>query len=197
MIKELDKILNADEQVLWEGGPSFWPFWFSRTLPLTIFAIFWDMFLLFFFFMSSTGPGLFKYIIFFTPHFWIGLAMLFGPGIYNALVFKHTYYAITSKRVIIQKGLLARNFQTIDFDKITNTEVAAGIFDQMFGGNSGSIVITGSNRAYLLSNVMKPYDVYKFFAKVQYDVKTDIEYPNQLRPSENPGYKTSYTPEKK
>ncbi len=40
-MEELNKILNQDESVLWEGSPSFWPFFFGRSLPLTIFGIFW------------------------------------------------------------------------------------------------------------------------------------------------------------
>jgi hypothetical protein len=33
--------------------------------------------------------------------------------------------------------------------------------------------------------------------KVSFDVKTDINYPNKLRPNENPGYNVDYNPEVK
>lgn len=205
-MRELDKVLDQNEKIIWEGSPKFWPFFFGRSLALTLFGIFWMSFLILFFIASSATPGPFKYVIFITPHFWIGLFMLFGPTIYNALVFKHTYYAITDKRVIIQKGWIGRDFEMIDFDQITNAEVNVGIFDKLFGGgNTGSILISSAGsftysredsvrKPYTISNVTNPYDLFKSFKKVTHDVKTDIQYPNKMRPHENPGYKTAYNP---
>ena len=206
-MNELNKVLNPNEKVLWEGAPKFWPFFLGNSLPLTIFGLFWMGFMFVFIGISFMAPGPFKYIIFITPHFWIGLLMLFGPSTYNALVYKYTYYAITNKRVILQKGWIARSFESVDFDKITNADVVVGVFDQLFGGNSGSILISTAgtftygrqgqiSRPYTISHILDPYDVYKFFEKVEHDVKTDIQYPNQLRPSENPGYQTNYDPNK-
>lgn len=207
-MRELDKVLDHDEKTLWEGGPSFWPFFFGRSLALTIFGIFWMGFLLIFFIASSSVPGSFKYVIFLTPHFWIGLLMFFGPTIYSALVFKHTYYAITDKRVVLQKGWIGRDFEIIDFDQITNAEVNVGVFDKLFGGDTGSILISTAGsltytrqgamqKPYTISNIAHPYDVFKSLKKVSHDVKTDIEYPNKMRPTENPGYQTNYNQNKK
>ena len=105
---------------------------------------------------------------------------------------------------MIQKGVVGRDFEIVDFDKISNAEVNIGLFDKMFG-NTGSILLTtaGSltysrqgpvSRPYILSNVKNPYEVFKFFKKVSYDVKTDIQFPNKYRPNVNPGYKTKYKP---
>ena len=207
-MRELDKVLDQNEKVFWEGAPSFWPFFFGRSLPITIFGIFWMGFLAIFFIISSAAPGPFNYFIFVTPHFWIGLFMLFGPTIYNTLVFKHTYYAITDKRVIIQKGWIGRDFEMIDFDQITNAKVSVGVFDKLFGKNTGSILVSSAGsftdirqnymqKPYTISNITNPYGVFKFFNKVSHDVKTDIEYPNKMRPTENPGYPTDYDPDKK
>lgn len=207
-MRELDKVLDQNEKVFWEGAPSFWPFFLGRSLALTIFGIFWMGFLSIFFIASSATPGPFNYFIFITPHFWIGLFVLFGPPIYNVLVFKHTYYAITDKRVIIQKGWIGRDFEMIDFDQVTNAEVDVGVFDKLFGGNTGSILVSTAGsftyvregavqKPYTISNVPNPYDVFKFLKKVSHDVKTDIEYPNKMRPAENPGYQTNYDPNKK
>lgn len=207
-MRELDKVLDQNEKVFWEGAPSFWPFFLGRSLPITIFGIFWMVIMVFFIFTSLTAPGPFKYLVFVIPHFWIGLLMVFGPTIYNAFVFKHTYYAITDKRIIIQKGWVGRDFEMIDFDQITNAEVNVGVFDKLFGGgNTGSILISSAGsfthtrhgvvqKPYTISNVTNPYDVFKFFKKITHDVKTDIQYPNKLRPGENPGYQTDYDPNK-
>ena len=48
--------------------------------------------------------------------------------------------------------------------------------------------------AIVLSHICRPYDVFRFFHRAEFDVKTDIEYPNRFRPDANPGYPTSYPP---
>ena len=47
---------------------------------------------------------------------------------------------------------------------------------------------------HILLHLPHPYDVLRFFHRAEFDVKTDIQYPNQLRPNVNPGYSTSYSP---
>ena len=39
-----------------------------------------------------------------------------------------------------------------------------------------------------------PYAVFKQLKQVSMDIRTDMNYPNQMRPDENPGYKTTYKP---
>ncbi|MCA9386301.1 hypothetical protein KC717_06675, partial [Candidatus Dojkabacteria bacterium] len=69
--------------------------------------------------------------------------------------------------------------------------------------NSGSIFIStlgialprgknGIGASNTLHNIENPYEVFKFIKKVSHDIKTDIEYPNELRPKNNPGYNTDY-----
>ena len=109
----------------------------------------------------------------------------------------------------MQKGLIGRDFEYIDFDQITNAEVSVGFWDKAVGKTSGSILISSAGsftvtrqgeqvaKPYTISNVDNPYEVFKFFKKVSHDIKTNIEYPNKLRPSENPGYQSNYDPNKK
>ena len=196
-MKEIEKVLNQNEKIFWEGVPSFWPFILTGSIFTTIFGVFWMMFLIPF--MFAMGP-----FVIFVPHFWIGIILVFGVPVYQVLVYKHTYYAITDKRVIFQKGWIGRDFQMIDFDQITNAEVRVDLFDKIFGkGNTGSVLISSAgtfvhtknglaSKPYAIRNVVNPYDIFKMLKQVSHDVKTDIEYPNKLRPSENPGYKTDY-----
>jgi len=212
-MKELDKVLNENEKIFWEGAPSFWPFIFSGSIATTCFGLIWMAFLIPFIGVAIMdiiiGTHIFGFAIFLTPHFWIGLFLVFGIPIYQYLVFKHTYYAVTDKRVILQRGWIGRDFEILDFDKITNVEVNVGVFDKIFGNkNTGSILLSSAGsiiysrqgpvqRPSTMRNILNPYEVFKFIKKVSYDVKTDIQYPNQLRPSENPGYQTNYDPNKK
>lgn len=204
-MREIDKVLDEKEKVLWEGSPKFWPFFFGRSIITTIFGIFWMGFMLIFIIMSFLvpGAGAVKYFIFATPHFWIGVVLLIGIPLYNLLLYKNSYYSITNKRVIIQKGVVGRDFEMVDFDQITNAEVNVGFFDIVFGRSSGSILISTAGtltytkhgpvqKPYTISNISNPYEVFKFFKKVSHAVKTDISYPNKYRPKTNPGYNTEY-----
>jgi uncharacterized membrane protein YdbT with pleckstrin-like domain len=134
----LEKILDKDEKVLWEGKPKFWPF-FLISFGASFFGL---LFLIFGSIALFEGIKEGDIILILFPHFWIGLILVFGYPIYKFLVYKYTYYAITNKRVIIQKGLIGRDFEIVDFDKITNAEVNVGVLDKLFGGNSGSILIS-------------------------------------------------------
>ena len=203
-MRELDKVLDENERVFWEGNPKFWPFFlsgFAGILFGLVFLILGGIVLI-----QSIRSGDFLFVLF--PHFWVGVFFVFGIPIYQILVYKHMYYAITNKRVLLQKGLIGRDFEMVDFDQITNAEVNVGVLDKLFGGGSGSILISAAGtftygrhgavgKPYTLSNIPNPYDVFKFFKKVSHAVKTDIEYPNKYRPKVNHGYQTGYDPNKK
>ncbi|MBM3232504.1 hypothetical protein FJZ21_03985 [Candidatus Pacearchaeota archaeon] len=202
-MRELDKVLDQNEKVFWEGKPKFWPFFLSGFVG----AIFGLIFLVVggIFVVQGIASGNYFFIL--LPHFWIGVGFVFGMPIYKALVYKHTYYAVTNKRVLLQKGLIGRDFEMVDFDQITNAEVNVGVLDKLFGGGSGSILISTAGtftytrrgpvqKPYTISNIDNPYEVFKFFKKVSHAVKTDIQYPNKYRPKTNPGYGTDYNPNK-
>ncbi|MDO8538705.1 MAG: PH domain-containing protein [archaeon] len=181
-MREIDKILNEDEQVLWEGKPVFLPYFLSSFFGLIVIAIF--------FFIIPFFGFIFAIIII------LGLA-------YSFLVYENIHYAITDKRVIFQSGLIGRDFQTVDFDQVTNAEVNVDIFDKIFGGNTGSVLVQSAGmftqtksgavpKPSMIAHIPNPYEVFKFFKKASFDVKADIQYPNKLRPKENVGYNTQY-----
>lgn len=185
-MKMIDKILDKDEKVFWEGKPKFWPF-FIGSFFISMFGL---LFLVSGSLILISGLRGGNILVILFPYFWIGLAMTFGPPLYSYLVYKNIYYAITNKRVIFQKGLIGIDFEIVDFDKITNAEVNVNILAQLFGGGSGSILISTAgtwvygrgipiNRPYTISHIENPYEVFKFFKKISHDVKTDIEFPNK------------------
>jgi hypothetical protein len=56
-----------------------------------------------------------------------------------------------------------------------------GIFTEKTGKNS-------------ISCIENPYEVFKLLKQVYFDIKTDVEFPNKLRPPVNPGYQSEYQP---
>lgn len=194
-MNEFDKILDKNEKILWEGKPEFLPFVFNMNLGVLILGIILVMSGLVVIFY---GLFLGEYLYFIAPQFWLGLVIIFSPMVYRIFLLRHTHYAITNKRVIIQTGIIGRDFGFVDFDQITSAIVNIGFIDKTLGKDSGTIIISTAgnfslgmykdNKGYL-SNISDPYTVFKFFKKVSFDVKTDIKFPNQYRPKKNPGAK--------
>ncbi|MEK6900479.1 MAG: PH domain-containing protein [Nanoarchaeota archaeon] len=170
-MKELDKVLDKKEKVLWEGKPKFWPFVISGTLALSLVGL---IFLLFGIggFLEIIESGNYFYLLL-LPQFWIPVIFAFGIPIYTLLAYRNVYYAITNRRVLFQAGVIGRDFQIVDFDNITNAEVSVGIMDKLFGNTSGNIFIyTASEKQYSFLHVQNPYEVFRFFKKVSHEVKT-------------------------
>jgi hypothetical protein len=212
-MKELNKVINPDEQIFWGGFPEFWPYYLSIAVPSVVAGSLWLALLSPFVSVvlnpsanaMATSLPLFAY--FFMSFFILpGLWLVIGVPIWAYILHKHLHYVITNKRLIIQSGIIGRDFHYVDFDQITNAEVRVGFWDKIVGKNSGSIIVSsagqsayssgGQKIAGAIRNISDPYEVFKFFKKVSYDVKTDIEYPNKFRPAENHGYHSQYDPNK-
>lgn len=208
-MREIDKVLDKNEKVFWEGSPQGKPYVLSSLIG-TVIGTFLLMFLIPFFvipFLAKGAPLWFMGAFMVIPLIllFFALATFFSP-LFAYFNLKNTYYAITDKRVIIQKGIIGRDFQYLDFDQITNAEVNVGFWDKIAGKDSGSLLLfsAGSlsygrngeqiSHPYTLSNIDNPYEVFKLFKDVSHAIKTDIQFPNQYRPSKNPGYDSSYNP---
>lgn len=195
-MSDLQKVLAPGEQVLWEGKPQFWPFIFS-VIPLVIATIIFVP--IFFASESSQGSGIDQGL---NNLLIVGLILMLGPGyfIYKILVYRFVSYVITDKRTIIQDGVIGRDFESIEHDAVVSTAVSVGLIDKLLGKNSGTVNIIhagsprikGTPRPSGLVSVTDPYAVYQIFNKISHDVRSDIQYPNALRPENNPGYKTGY-----
>lgn len=205
-MREIDKVLDTNEKVFWEGTPKFWPFLLEGIKTTIVGLIFMAFLIPLLVFPIDKGIPIWE--IFLMPIFWLGIFLIFWVPVNKILAYKNIYYTITNKRIIIQKGIIGRDFEYIDFDQITSAEVNVGFWDKVVGANSGSILISSAGiirhttrgpqilMPHTLSNVNKPYEVFKFFKKVAHAIKTDIQFPNKYRPNTNPGYKTSFDPNK-
>ena len=204
---ELHRIIEKGEKILWQGKPKFWPFVLQSILvPFIAGLIFFAVWILPLLTMTNghkDGGEVLAKLIFFNPVAWIIILFVLFQPIYTILSYRVTEYAITNKRVLLQSGVIGRDYKIADFDKITNADVNVGVIDKLLGQNTGRIDImtagtfvnTKNGRAaspYALASIESPYEVFKLFKNVSHDVKTDIEFPNKYRPSENPGYRTDY-----
>ncbi len=138
-MREIDKVLDASEKILWEGKPQFLPFilgTFVRILSLGLVAGLFGYYFAKFGADAATiriGKVIIEAVL-------VAVVLLVG---YGTVGYFFIWYAITNKRVIFQSGIIGRDFGIVDYDKINDMAVMVGIIDKVFGKNSGNISISG------------------------------------------------------
>jgi hypothetical protein len=200
----IDSVLNEGEKIIWRARPKFWPFvlqsfFGAGSRPGT--AVTYFYLIVYFFVLSYSAKFSFLYFMIIVV---IGLLLLF---LYPVLLYKKVEYAITDKRIVLQKGVIGRDFDSIDFDKIQDMTVNVGVTDKIFGTGSISSVSAGESvytkRGYKIlpkvffRAISQPYEVYKILKQVTFDIKAEMQFPSAYRPKTTKGYNTEYEPEDK
>lgn len=195
-MNQTKNVLNADEQVLHISTPQRLPYLFD----LIVFVLFGTFFAGTYFFIDHTPENM-KVVWAFVG---IGTLIATLPVVYSILVYRYIHYTFTDKRLIIQGGLIGRDYDFVDYDKIQHMSVDVGVIDKIFGRNSGTILVdagrikaveNGGSRSwpYSLRHISEPYETMERLKKISFDVKTDVNFPNAMRPDTNKGYSTSYS----
>ena len=198
---EFEAVKDFDETILWSGKPAFIPF-LAQGIPFLLFGLMWGAFdSIFVLGIFSGGFGgmtgfLIPFMLFHLFPFWGSILNM----VRLVLVYRNVSYAITTKRVMLRSGFFGIDFKAVDFDKIQNIEVNVGPLEKMY--NVGSIRIFSGEAASTKNGIRSlydtfkaienPYAVFKQLKQVSMDIRSDLNYPNQLRPEENPGYNTTY-----
>ncbi|HOF88619.1 MAG TPA: PH domain-containing protein [Armatimonadota bacterium] len=209
---QFDAVRDANEAFLWSGKPELLPY-LATGLPLLFAAAVMVGIFIFFTILFRSAPaadanpsaGLFIFAIA-SP-----LVIIFGISLLNLVrllvAYQQTWYAVTNKRVILRTGFWGAEFSTVDFDNIPELQVTVSFFESLVGAGTISgfaaaempgrdsalqaAFAAGNNRFIAIRD---PYTVYRLLKETTVDVKTDWQYPNALRPDENPGYRTRYSP---
>ena len=103
---------------------------------------------------------------------------------------KNIEYVFTNRRIIIRSGVIGIDFKNIYYSDVEGINCKVGIFDRMF--KVGDLYIKAHDQSAVLMNIEQPYFFLEKLQRITLDIKTDIEYPNDLRPKENHGYHTDY-----
>lgn len=196
--------LVEGENLIWSGKPKKRAFVMNKVLFMLPIAMAWLCFDLFFIITLISQDNIGRMLFFIIPFFIIHL-MPFWVWIGNVITanrkWNNTKYYITDKRIIIQNGFVAENYQTVYYKDIKNVNLHVGIIDKMLGVGDiifdmGSYYSNGNSRLINASflDIEDYSEVYSKVQKVILDIQTDIEYPNALRPENNPGYNTKYEP---
>ncbi len=186
-----------DEQILWNGRPKKKAFILNSCIKMFPIALLWIAFDGFFIGMisrnfSSIPSGMIIFfIIFFLFHLmpvWIWISNV----ITSNRKYKNLEYAFTNKRIIIKSGIIGIDFKSIYYSEISSVNLKIGFIDKML--HVGDIYITSVGAADILFDLENPHFIAERLQKIVVDIKTDISFPNNLRPNQNDGYHTNYRP---
>jgi hypothetical protein len=200
LLPEFDSIKDENEEILWTGKPKFAPYIFTGVFFAVVtiaIGLIWLLAARNFTSNNVNGKG---------DYFWLFGLIPMVQGLYvflkKALSFSNTAYAYSNKRVMMRTGFIGTDFKSIDYDKISDMEVTVNIIERICNVGtirffSGRTQTDEGNTTKLYDNwnaIENPYEVFKMLKKTSIDIKTDINYPNALRPETNPGYNTKYKP---
>ena len=191
----VEDIISSDEQILLRLQPNRRVFILESIFKGLPVALLWGAFDAFFIIMLVTNnaiQGAFFWvfiIVFFGIHL-IPLWSYIAHVIKRVAGMKNYEYVFTSHRVIIKSGLIGMKFQSFYYSAITSNTVKVGIFDRMF--HVGDIYLQAGEEKGVIEDIDHPYQYSSKIEKITVDLKTDMAYPNDLRPEENHGYKTQY-----
>ncbi len=191
----IEDILDYDESVLLRAKPKKGAYIFNAVMRMLPIAVVWMIFDGFFIFAMAFNADQMPVYIWFiiVPFFALHLTpvWIWLGGIISASAgYKNIEYVFTEKRIIIRKGVVGIDFVNIYYSDIKGVNLRVGVIDRMF--KVGDIYISAARQSEVLFDIPNPYFILKKIQGIVVDIKTDIIFPNDLRPKENHGYKTKY-----
>ncbi len=163
-----DGILDADEEILWQGRPDGALLLKPENIPLAIFGLVFAGFALFWMRMAASAGGLFW--SFGLIHFSVGIAMIIGPSFWSAFRRRHSWYTLTNSRAFIATDMpgLGRRLKSWPIAKDAKLEFIDGtppslIFaTQTRQGKNGSYQV-----AIGFERIMDAREVYEMMRNIQ------------------------------
>lgn len=188
----IEDMIDKDESILLRLKPNKKVFVLSSILRLLPIVLIWgalDIFAITQFASSVSGSDLWFMILFFALH----LFPVWGwiAGIVKAYAeHKNIEYVFTDKRILIRSGIIGIDFKSMFYSEVESVSARVGILERIF--KVGDIYILATSQSAVLQDIPDPYFILNKLKKITLDIKTDIYYPNDLRPDKNHGYNTKY-----
>ena len=191
----VEDILDPEESVLLRLKPKKSAYIFNSTMRMLPIALIWLLFDGFFIgaMVYNAGRMPWQIWLIIVPFFAVHLlpVWMWVGGIVKAVAgWKNNEYVFTEKRIILRSGVVGIDFVNIYYSDIKGVNLRVGLIDRMF--KVGDIYISAERQSNVLWDIPNPYFILQKLQKIVADIKTDIIFPNDLRPKENHGYRTKY-----
>ncbi len=192
---KIEDILTEDETILVRLKPDRKTYVLEsifKGLPLALVWLGFDAFFIFMIITQNVAAHIGGWFIAFMILFF-GIHLipvwLFVYNLIKKLAgYKNLEYVFTDKRIIIRSGVIGVDFKFIYYEEIQSVLVKVGVFDRLF--KVGDLYIKTESQTGIIEDIKAPYQYSTKIQKIAQDIKTDINYPNDLRPDENHGYNT-------
>lgn len=188
----IEDIIDKDESILLRLKPNKKVFVLSSVLRLLPIALIWAAIDVFFIIQIASDLSA-KDLLFIIPFFALHLFPVWRwiAGIVKAYAgHKNIEYVFTDKRILIRSGIIGIDFKSMFYSEIESVSARVGLLERIF--KVGDIYILSTSQRAVLQDISNPYFILNRLKKITLDIKTDIYYPNDLRPDENHGYNTKY-----
>ena len=96
--------LSSDERVLWRGKPERIRLFEASDLFMIPFSLFWAGIAFYMEYRTITGGAPFFFTLFGSFFVLVGLYITVGRFVYKSFILKRTAYAVTSKKVLINRN---------------------------------------------------------------------------------------------
>ncbi|MCM1306362.1 MAG: PH domain-containing protein [Bacteroides sp.] len=197
-VNRVEDILAVGEDVLWRDKPdkkAHVAAAIVKALPFTIVWILFDFgFIIGIAIAMSKGAIPLAILGFIIPFFLIHLTpvWIWIVNIVRSVAeLKNLEYVFTDKRIIVRSGIIGIDFKSLYYNEVESVNVNVNWTDKIF--KVGDIYVNAKSSAAVLYDLHNPYILGTKLQKIVQDITTDINYPNALRPDNNPGYHTKYT----
>lgn len=160
------EIVDSDERILWASNPPFWSFIF-RGFPFLGLCLLWDW-VDYEFFIHRGNAGeeplsniSLPFLLLLLTPLWLAIA----DFIRLLFVYPNTYYALLNKRALLGTGFFGLDYNTIDYDRISDMRVSDNPLEKIFCSGTISLytghVGEGSELMRKMIALDKPYDSFR------------------------------------
>jgi len=144
IVRCFDNFLEDNEKILKANKPSKTKMYISNLMkPLVLYLIFLIGFVFMYCFPSEglTREDSVFFIIFVTAFFVLIELLIF---LFSAMYLRHTYFAITNKRILVLTGIFGTELKSLEISSIGSINVKMDFFDRIMNKKTGSIKIVSS-----------------------------------------------------
>lgn len=181
---KVEDVLLDGEQITWRGKPKKSAYIANSVAKMFPIALIWIIFDGFFIGMMATNgfdiPT--PLIVFMSVFFVLHLAPVW-IWIYKAVTARKRHenleYVFTDKRIIIRSGVVAVNFDAIDYKDVAAVNVRYGVIDKI--AKVGDIYVTAAKKATVIEDLNNPREVSKILQSLVSKVKTGVSFTEGVK----------------